>query len=239
MDCYNCGELGHIKRDCPIPLCGGYVCHDSGYGGGAAAAADTRVCYNCGEVGHISRDCPIPHNPGYDDGSFGGVAATAADSRTCYNCGEVGHISRDCPNDNGYGGEGAAACFNCGELGHIRRDCPEFDLHGPADLMMLAASRGWHARRTKGSADGHNAHNKTLFLVNEGGTRIDLFYGTMTVKTTVDHPVRGMNQMFRPPEYSGRASLLAILDDPRVHSGVGCAPACGHVVCQCPVVPPP
>lgn len=46
--CYNCGESGHISRDCRR---GG----GGGVGGGAGG-----LCYNCGEGGHISRDCRYP-----------------------------------------------------------------------------------------------------------------------------------------------------------------------------------
>ena len=45
--CYNCGESGHISKDCSKP-----------------SERKGRECYNCGESGHISRDCSKPSERG-------------------------------------------------------------------------------------------------------------------------------------------------------------------------------
>ncbi|KAK0408212.1 hypothetical protein QR680_003833 [Steinernema hermaphroditum] len=95
--CYNCGEEGHMSRDCPS--------------GGGSRGGGRGACYNCGEEGHMSRDCPT-------GGSRGGGRGA------CYNCGGEGHISRECPNRGG-GGGGGQKCYNCGNFGHMSRDCNE------------------------------------------------------------------------------------------------------------------
>lgn len=77
--CFNCGEEGHMSRECSKPKAGG-----GGRGG-------TRTCYKCGEEGHMSRECT-------KGGSGGG--------RSCFNCGEQGHMSRECPKPREGGGRG-------------------------------------------------------------------------------------------------------------------------------------
>ncbi|KAL2549765.1 Cold shock protein 1 [Forsythia ovata] len=41
-ECFNCGEYGHMVRDC-----------DNNNGGGNGGG-----CYNCGGYGHMAQDCP-------------------------------------------------------------------------------------------------------------------------------------------------------------------------------------
>ncbi len=54
---------------------------------------------------------------------------------------------------------------------------------------------------------------------NMGVMKLDFYYTTATVKTVLDHPTTGMNQLFRntvsPEEY------IKILQNPRIHTGRG------------------
>ncbi|KAJ5082753.1 Zinc knuckle CX2CX4HX4C [Penicillium argentinense] len=81
--CYNCGEEGHNKADCPQPrkLVG--------------------ACFNCGEEGHNKSDCPHPRvfkGTCRMCGQEGHPAASCPEKPVdiCRNCGGEGHLSKDC-----------------------------------------------------------------------------------------------------------------------------------------------
>ncbi|XP_020412891.1 cold shock domain-containing protein 4-like [Prunus persica] len=48
LTCFNCGQVGHIVKDCPS-----YTQE------GGPNQSSSLTCYFCGQVGHTKRSCPI------------------------------------------------------------------------------------------------------------------------------------------------------------------------------------
>eukprot|EP01118_Nematostelium_gracile_P002840 TRINITY_DN131_c0_g1_i1.p1 TRINITY_DN131_c0_g1~~TRINITY_DN131_c0_g1_i1.p1 ORF type:complete len:209 (+),score=29.51 TRINITY_DN131_c0_g1_i1:1-627(+) len=105
--CYNCGEEGHLSRDCTKEKA---ERPERNRGGGQE---NSSTCYRCQGIGHFARDCPSSPN-------------TAA---ACYICRKPGHLARDCKfnrggNNSGFRQEKSyGVCYNCGDRGHLARDC--------------------------------------------------------------------------------------------------------------------
>ena len=78
--CFNCGEHGHLCRDCPTkPVITNGVRNQP------------RLCFNCGEHDHLCKDCPKKPVMSND---------VRNQRRLCFNCGEPGHLIKDCPKNS-------------------------------------------------------------------------------------------------------------------------------------------
>ncbi|KAL9340777.1 hypothetical protein Peur_066996 [Populus x canadensis] len=125
VGCFNCGNPGHIARDCNNNSSKSYNNYNNNRGGDFG-------CYKCGSSGHFARECTKGNNNGcYSCGGIGHVARDCpGGSGACYNCGGYGHLARDCTSarvtgGGRFGGGNSGGCFNCGNEGHFARDCPE------------------------------------------------------------------------------------------------------------------
>lgn len=99
--CYFCGEMGHVRSECP----------------------DVAMkCGNCGDDGHHEEECPHPKIESLKQcrvcGSKDHWWGDCPQEVKCSNCGK-NHRLEDCILPKG------GICYNCGEEGHWTETCPD------------------------------------------------------------------------------------------------------------------
>lgn len=78
-------------------------------------------------------------------------------------------------------------------------------------IRSLATEKGW-------TEIDYQERNKMISF-RKDGTRLNVYYTTMTVGTCLNHPKKGKTQLFR--KNVSEELLTKIMDNPRVHTQQG------------------
>lgn len=97
------------------------------------------------------------------------------------------------------------------------------DCNGTLDAMSVSTVRYWAAVYNYIELQ-HDTDRRLLSFLRsfpaKMGEIVNVFYGTGTVGTCIDHPKKGYTQLSRRKQ--SIEGLKKILDNPRVHTGEGC-----------------
>jgi hypothetical protein len=94
---------------------------------------------------------------------------------------------------------------------------PENALPSNFAVVNVALAEGWHVRRPEASS--------TLFFRKSvpplGNYLLNVYYTRGGVMTVLDHPTQGKSELWRSNAYDSVTTLGAILQNPRLHTGLG------------------
>lgn len=78
-------------------------------------------------------------------------------------------------------------------------------------IEVLAISKGWEKI----------SHQENIKMVSffKLGVRVNIYYSTGSVATSLNHPIKGKTQLYR--RGANMELLGKIFDNPRAHTGVG------------------
>ncbi|ROW03174.1 hypothetical protein VPNG_08158 [Cytospora leucostoma] len=134
--CYNCGETGHNKADCPNPStftgeC--RYCKKEGHMAKDCPDKPPMRCGNCRKEGHFIADCPMPLV--CPRCSAAHMLKDCPEPMKCYHC-EGEHMAKDCPTY-------VATCKNCGETEHLAAECPNARKVDRSHLPDVSGEEAW------------------------------------------------------------------------------------------------
>ena len=108
--CYNCGEPGHIRKDCP-----------SQRDLNRQRPRPKPTCFSCGKPGHIAKNCYSANRNGPSRarepparGQWIPNRNAPRETRLCHNCKMPGHLANQCPK---------VVCYKCNQQGHVSTNC--------------------------------------------------------------------------------------------------------------------